>query len=70
MDVDNSAKVYGIDEPADVKWVFNMDMLSGDYIEIMWGVADLDIHFHYYTASSPYPASPSAVMAVSFVSNV
>lgn len=70
VDVDNSSKIFGIDEPIDVKWVFNIDMVSGDYIQIMWGVSDLDIHFHAYPASSPYPASPSAVMAVSFVSNV
>lgn len=70
VDVAPSARQYGVVRPTPVDWSFNIDMKAGDYIEMMWAVDNTDLDIHGYAASAPHPGIPSAVMAVSFVSNV
>ena len=53
---------------APLNWNFNIDMQAGDYIELMSGVTDTNLHLHADSASSPYPATPSSVMTVNYMS--
>lgn len=52
-----------------VVWNFNIDMAAGDYIEMYWATDDTGLEVHTEAPTSPHPGIPSAVMAVSFVSN-
>ena len=52
-----------------VSWNFNIDMTADDYIEMYWATDDLGLTLHADAPTSPHPGIPSAVMAVSFVSN-
>ena len=52
-----------------VVWNFNIDMATGDYIEMYWATDDTGLEVHTEAPTSPHPGIPSAVMAVSFVSN-
>lgn len=70
VDITPSARQYGVDEPVQIAWSFNIDMVVGDYIEMVWSVDDTDIDIHGYPTDGVHPGIPSAVMAVSFVSNV
>ena len=54
----------------ETNWNFNIDVEAGGYIEIMWATDDLDLYFEAEAPSSPYPGHSSAVMAVSFISNL
>ena len=52
-----------------IVWNFNIDMAAGDYIEMYWATDDTGLEVHTEAPTSPHPGIPSAVMAVSFVSN-
>lgn len=54
----------------EINWNFNIDVEAGGYIEIMWATDDLDLYFEAEAPSTPYPGHSSAVMAVSFISNL
>lgn len=60
--------VEGSDNHMNVAWNFNIDLAADEYIEMYWGANDTNVTMEAITASSPYPAAPSAVMAISFVS--
>ena len=51
-------------------WNFSIDMLADDYIEMMWAVDDTTATLYTEAATSPHPGIPSAIVAVSFVSNL
>lgn len=70
VDIDPSAKEYHITGPTPAGWTFSVDMGAGDYIQMMWAVTDTDVFIHGEGAAAPRPGIPSAVMAVSFVSNL
>lgn len=53
-----------------VHWNFSIDLTAGDYIEMYWAVSDITLTVHTQAATAPHPGIPSAVMAVSFVSNL
>jgi hypothetical protein len=51
---------------------FFVSMNSTDYIEIMWRVSDVGVSIEQYAAgtSPTRPATPSAIVTMSFVSNI
>ena len=51
-------------------WNFSIDLTAGQYIEMYWATDDTDLNLHTEVATSPHPGIPSAVVAVSFVSNL
>jgi hypothetical protein len=51
-------------------WNFSIDMLADDYIEMMWAVDDTTAALYTEAATPPHPGVPSAIVAVSFVSNL
>jgi len=53
-----------------VVWVFSIDVLAGEYIQIYWGADATNVTLHTHAATTPHPGAPSAVVSVSFVSNV
>jgi hypothetical protein len=61
--------IKGNDDTA-VHWNFSIDLTAGQYIEMYWATDDTDLNLHTEAATAPHPGLPSAVVAVSFVSNV
>ena len=53
-----------------VHWNFSIDLLAGQYIEMYWATDDTTLQVHTHPPATPHPGVPSAVMAVSFVSNL
>jgi hypothetical protein len=72
-DIGYSAHIYedsknnGVTE---ANWNFNIDLLAGGYIEMIWAATSTNLKLDTTTPSSPYPGIPSAVMAINFVSNL
>ena len=61
--------VKGNDDIA-VHWNFSIDLTAGQYIEMYWATDDTQLNLHTEAATAPHPGLPSAVVAVSFVSNL
>jgi len=53
-----------------VFWNFSIDLTAGQYIEMYWATDDTNLSLDTQTPSSPHPGIPSAIVAVSFVSNL
>lgn len=53
-----------------IYWNFSIDVEAGQYIEMYWAVDDLTATLHTEAPTSPHPGVPSAIVAVSFVSNL
>ena len=53
-----------------VFWNFSIDLEAGQYIEMYWAVDNTNLALHTHAPTSPHPGIPSAVVAVSFVSNL
>lgn len=53
-----------------VHWNFSIDVQNGQYIEMYWATSNTDVSLHTETATAPHQGIPSAVVAVSFVSNL
>jgi hypothetical protein len=71
VDVGYSAREYilsGSGGIIEIAWSFNIDLLTGQYIQIMWAGNDIDLSLDAVAPTSPHPGIPSAVVAVSFVS--
>lgn len=51
-------------------WNFSIDMLADDYIEMYWATDDTTLSLYTEAATTPHPGVPSAIVAVSFVSNL
>ncbi len=51
-------------------WNFSIDLTAEQYIEMYWATDDTGLNLHTEVATSPHPGIPSAVVAVSFVSNL
>jgi hypothetical protein len=49
---------------------FSIDLTAGQYIEMYWATDDTNLSLDTQTATSPHPGIPSAIVAVSFVSNL
>lgn len=61
--------IKGNDDIA-VHWNFSIDLAAGQYIEMYWATSDTQLNLHTEAATAPHPGLPSAVVAVSFVSNL
>lgn len=61
--------IKGNDDVA-VHWNFSIDLTAGQYIEMYWATDDIQLNLHTEAATAPHPGLPSAVVAVSFVSNL
>ena len=53
-----------------VFWNFSIDLEAGQYIEMYWAVDDTRLSLHTHAPTTPHPGVPSAIVAVSFVSNL
>ena len=53
-----------------VFWNFSIDLLAGQYIEMYWATDDTNLSLNTEAPTSPHPGIPSAIVAVSFVSNL
>ena len=51
-------------------WNFSIDLTAGQYIEMYWATDDTALSLQSTAPTSPHPGIPSAVVAVSFVSNL
>lgn len=51
-------------------WNFSIDLTAGQYIEMYWATDDTGLNLHTEAATTPHSGIPSAVVAVSFISNV
>lgn len=52
-----------------IYWNFSIDLTAGQYIEMYWATDDTGLSLHTEAATTPHPGVPSAIVAVSFVSN-
>lgn len=72
VNVPNSATKVVIDGPNNEivpAWNFVLVMESGDYFELAWESADTDVVIRAEAAASNYPAIPSIILTVGWVSN-
>ena len=72
VNVPNSATKVVIDGPNNEivpAWNFVLVMESGDYFELAWESADTDVVIRAEAAASNYPAIPSIILTVTWVSN-
>jgi len=72
VNVPNSATKVVIDGPNNEivpAWNFVLVMQAGDYFELAWQSADTDVIIAAEAAASNYPAIPSIIMTVTWVSN-
>jgi hypothetical protein len=53
-----------------VFWNFSIDLTAGQYIEMYWATDDTNLSLNTEAPTSPHPGIPSAIVAVSFVSNL
>jgi len=53
-----------------VYWNFSIDLTAGEYIEMYWATDDTTASLATEAPTTPHPGIPSAVVAVSFVSNL
>jgi hypothetical protein len=53
-----------------IYWNFSIDLLAGQYIEMYWATDDTNLSLNTEAPTSPHPGIPSAIVAVSFVSNL
>lgn len=53
-----------------VFWNFSIDLLAGEYIEMYWAVDNTSLSLNTEAPTAPHPGVPSAIVAVSFVSNL
>jgi hypothetical protein len=51
-------------------WNFSIDLTAGQYIEMYWATTDTALSLQATPPTAPHPGIPSAIVAVSFVSNL
>jgi len=71
-DVSYGGKKFSVsgNNDAVVYWNFSIALLAGQYIEMYWATSDTALQLHTEVPTAPHPGLPSAVAAVSFVSNL
>lgn len=72
VNVPDSATKIVIDGPNNEivpAWNFVLVLETGDYFELAWESADVDVIIPYVAASGNIPAIPSIIMTVNWVSN-
>ena len=53
-----------------VFWNFSIDLTAGQYIEMYWSTGSTSLSLDSTAPTSPHPGIPSAIVAISFVSNL
>jgi hypothetical protein len=53
-----------------ISWNFAIDLTAGQYIEMYWATDDTAVSLQATAPAAPHPGIPSAIVAVSFVSNL
>ena len=53
-----------------IYWNFSIDLTAGQYIEMYWATTDTALSLQSTAPTSPHPGIPSAIVAVSFSSNL
>ena len=51
-------------------WNFLVALEGGDYVELVWSSADVNMVLAAYAASAPVPTVPSVIITVTWVSNL
>ena len=51
----------------EVNWSFNIDLLAGQYIEMMAAADATGLTLHAAAAAAPHPGIPSSVLSVNFI---
>ena len=59
--------VSGGNTHLNVSWNFNIDLDTGEYVEMRWAADDVNMSLEATAPTAPHPGMPSAVMAVNFV---
>jgi hypothetical protein len=60
--------IAGSGNSLEIAWNFNIDLLAGQYIQIIIAGDSTNMSLDSVAATSPHPGISSAVVAVSFVS--
>lgn len=71
IDIGYSTHAYTLaanNEYTEINWSFNIDLASGEYLELEIATSDTNVRLDAVAATSPHPGIPSSVMAVNFVS--
>lgn len=59
--------VAGSGTHLNISWNFDIDLASGEYIEMQWASDDTNMKLEAAAPAAPHPGMPSAVMAVNFI---
>jgi hypothetical protein len=59
--------VAGSGTHLNISWNFDIDLASGEYIEMQWASDDTNMKLEAAVATAVHPGMPSAVMAVNFI---
>lgn len=51
-------------------WNFVISLAGGDYVEIVWSSPEINMVLAAYAASAPVPTVPSAIVTMTWVSNI
>jgi hypothetical protein len=56
--------------PVIAAWNYVLDVVGGDYYELMWAVSNIHIEIFAEAATPPHPATPSAILTVTQQSGI
>lgn len=59
--------ISGANTHLNISWNFDIDLDSGEYVEMQWASNDIDMKLEAAIATAVHPGMPSAVMAVNFI---
>lgn len=62
--------IAGSGQELALTWEFIFDLEAGDYIEMYWATSNTNVELHTRAATTPHTGVPSAVMCVTFASNL
>jgi len=68
IDIENSAsqiRVQGNNAEVFTSLNFFLDLVAGDYVELMYSVDDLSVQLLSVAAAAPHPAVPSIILTIS-----
>jgi hypothetical protein len=56
--------------PVIAAWNYVLDVVGGDYYELMWAVSNIHVEIFAEVATPPHPATPSAILTVTQQSGI
>lgn len=56
--------------PVIAAWNYVLDVVGGDYYELMWAVSNIHVEIFAEAATPPHPATPSAILTVTQQSGI